>query len=65
MATAPATPDSRPFGVALRADLGNLRRSPKDLWLIYVIKFLESVAYLYPLHEAGRTPPEPSVTVGA
>lgn len=45
MATAPASPNPRPFGVALRADLGNLRRSPKDLWLIYIIKFLESVAY--------------------
>ncbi len=36
---------SRPFGKALREDLGKLRQSRRDLWLIYLVKFLESVAY--------------------
>lgn len=39
------SPDTRPFGVRLREDLGRLRRSPRELWLIFGIKFLESVAY--------------------
>ena len=45
MASPTNAPDTRPFNVALREDLAGLRRSPKDLWLIYGIKFLESVAY--------------------
>jgi dipeptide/tripeptide permease len=39
------SPDTRSFGVRLREDLGRLRRSPRELWLIFGIKFLESVAY--------------------
>jgi dipeptide/tripeptide permease len=45
MASPTNAPDTRPFKDALREDLAGLRRSPKDLWLIYGIKFLESVAY--------------------
>jgi dipeptide/tripeptide permease len=45
MASPNTAHDTRPFKDALREDLAGLRRSPKDLWLIYGIKFLESVAY--------------------
>lgn len=41
--TTPPTPGA--FFTRLRDDLASLRRSPSDLWLIYGIKFLESVAY--------------------
>lgn len=44
-APASTVPDTRPFTQRLREDLGNLRRSPRDLWIIYFVKFLESVAY--------------------
>ncbi len=44
MASAPPVNDDRPFGVRLRHDLGALLRGPRELWLLYALKFLESVA---------------------
>ena len=37
--------DNRPFWQRLREDLAALARSPKELWVIFGIKFLESVAH--------------------
>lgn len=40
-----APADTRPFGQRLREDLGALAKSPKELWVVFGIKFLESVAH--------------------
>jgi dipeptide/tripeptide permease len=47
-----ATPDEltrdappRGFWPALRADLGALGRAPRELWIIFAVKLLESIAY--------------------
>ncbi len=45
MASAPTLSDDRSFGVRLRADLGALLRGPRELWLLFALKFLESVAH--------------------
>ncbi|MBI5610781.1 MAG: MFS transporter [Deltaproteobacteria bacterium] len=45
MASAPTVNDDRPFGVRLRQDLNALVRGPRELWLLFALKFLESVAH--------------------
>lgn len=40
-----ATADTRPFLTALRQDVRALGGSPRELWLLFGVKFLESVAY--------------------
>jgi dipeptide/tripeptide permease len=37
--------DSRPFWATLREDVLALKDAPRELWLIFAIKFFESVAY--------------------
>lgn len=39
------TADTRPFFARLADDLRQLRGAPRELWLVYLVKFLESVAY--------------------
>ena len=40
-----ATADTRPFFTALRQDVRALGGSPRELWILFGVKFLESVAY--------------------
>jgi dipeptide/tripeptide permease len=40
-----ATADTRPFWRALREDVRALGGSPRELWILFGVKFLESVAY--------------------
>lgn len=40
-----ATASTRPFFTALVEDLSALKDAPRELWLVYLVKFLESVAY--------------------
>lgn len=40
-----AVADTRPFFTALRQDVRALGGSPRELWILFGVKFLESVAY--------------------
>jgi hypothetical protein len=37
--------DTRPFFARLADDVRHLRGAPRELWLVFAVKFLESVAY--------------------
>lgn len=41
----PIAQDNRPLTERIRADLATLGDAPRELWLVYGIKFLESLAY--------------------